>query len=76
MTDQHDIEKPAANRLSAEDPLTPDPMAVDIPPETDPEVPPPHRPLHPHEPPTPIIPDPGEPGPIVPDPEPTQPDQA
>jgi hypothetical protein len=35
-------------------------------PSRDPEVPPPHRPLRPDEPPTPILPDPGEPGPILP----------
>jgi hypothetical protein len=48
-------------------------------PSRDPEVPPPHRPLRPDEPPTPILPDPGEPGPILPDPDvpespPTQPE--
>jgi hypothetical protein len=45
-------------------------------PDPEPEVPPPHRPLHPHEPPTPILPDPVEPEPLVPEPQPTGPDPA
>ena len=53
------------------------PRGVDDP---EPEVPPPHRPAKPGEPPTRILPDPGEPSPIVPerlpplpDPEPDEP---
>ncbi len=52
--------------------MTADPTTTN--PSTDPEVPPPHRPLRPHEPPTPILPDPGEPEPVVPEPVPTQPE--
>lgn len=50
-------------------------IASAVPAASDPEVPPPHRPLPPDEPPTPIRPDPGRPAPIVPDPLPDRPDR-